>query len=135
MKPRLICTDQWPSYEGIADENTIHATVNHAEKEWVRGFIHTNTLENVWSLFKRSIVGSYHQISVKHMDRYLDEFEFRFNNRSNPYLFRGHSAPAFSFVKFGVQGVDEEGRSSHGRVTRPCPGIPPDAAYSRPKSL
>lgn len=46
------------------------------------------TLENVWSLFKRSIVGSYHQISMKHIDRYLDEFEFRFNNRNNPYLFR-----------------------------------------------
>ena len=54
----------------------------------MRGICHTNTLENVWSLFKRSIIGSYHQISVKHMDRYLDEFEFRFNNRLNPYLFR-----------------------------------------------
>jgi transposase-like protein len=84
----LIVTDEAPNYKGIADKNTIHATVNHSEKEWVRGYIHTNTLENVWSLFKRSIVGSYHQISVKHMDRYLDEFEFRFNNRNNPYLFR-----------------------------------------------
>ena len=54
----------------------------------MRGLAHTNTLENVWSLFKRSIIGSYHQISVKHLDRYLDEFEFRFNNRHNPYLFR-----------------------------------------------
>lgn len=45
-------------------------------------------LENVWTLFKRSIVGSYHQVSEKHLDRYLDEFEFRFNNRDNPYLFR-----------------------------------------------
>ena len=42
----------------------------------------------VWSLFKRSIVGSYHQISTKHMDAYLDEFEWRFNQRDNPYLFR-----------------------------------------------
>lgn len=54
----------------------------------VRGIVHTNTLENVWTLFKRSIVGSYHQVSEKHLDRYLDEFEFRFNNRDNPYLFR-----------------------------------------------
>ena len=84
----LIVTDDAHAYEGIADKNTIHATVNHTQEEWVRGWIHTNTLENVWSLFKRSIVGSYHQISVKHMDRYLDEFEFRFNNRNNPYLFR-----------------------------------------------
>jgi hypothetical protein len=62
--------------------------VDHGDKQWVRGIAHTNTLENVWSLFKRSIVGSYHQVSMKHLDRYLDEFEFRFNNRHNPYLFR-----------------------------------------------
>jgi transposase-like protein len=85
---QLICTDDWKGYEGIADDNTIHASVSHSRGEYVRGQIHTNTLESVWSLFKRSIVGSYHQISVKHMDRYLDEFEFRFNNRHNPYLFR-----------------------------------------------
>jgi ISXO2 transposase-like protein len=54
----------------------------------VRGIVHTNSLENVWSLFKRSIIGSYHQVFMKHLDRYLDEFEFRFNNRKNPYLFR-----------------------------------------------
>jgi transposase-like protein len=84
----VICTDQHKAYEGIADKDTIHATVDHLQKEWVRGIVHTNTLENVWSLFKRSIVGSYHQVSVKHLDRYLDEMEFRFNNRNNPYLFR-----------------------------------------------
>lgn len=50
--------------------------------------MHTNTMENVWSLFKHSIVGSYHQLLMKHLDRYLDEFEFRFNNRPNPFLFR-----------------------------------------------
>jgi transposase-like protein len=58
-------------------------TVDHHQKEWVRGIAHTNTLENVWSLFKRSIIGSYHQVSVKHLDRYLDEFEFRFNTRAS----------------------------------------------------
>jgi transposase-like protein len=83
-----IMTDTWPAYQGIADENTRHETVNHSAEEYVRGECHTNSVENVWSLFKRSIVGSYHQISEKHLDRYLDEFEFRFNNRHNPYLFR-----------------------------------------------
>lgn len=83
-----IMTDDFPAYEGCGDENTRHASVNHSAKEWVRGDIHTNTMENVWSLFKRSIIGSYHQISVKHLDRYLDELEFRFNNRNNPFLFR-----------------------------------------------
>lgn len=84
----LICTDQHPAYRGIGDDNTLHGAVDHAEKQWVRGIVHTNTLEGVWSLFKRSIIGSYHQVSVKHLDRYLDELEFRFNNRNNPFLFR-----------------------------------------------
>ncbi len=83
-----IMTDDFPAYDGCGDSNTRHETVNHSAKEWVRGDVHTNTMENVWSLFKRSIIGSYHQISVKHLDRYLDELEFRFNNRNNPYLFR-----------------------------------------------
>ena len=83
-----IYTDEWPPCKGIADHDTRHETVNHSEEEWVRGDVHTNTVENVWSLFKRSVVGSYHKLSVKHLDAYLDELEWRFNNRNNPYLFR-----------------------------------------------
>jgi transposase-like protein len=83
-----VMTDDFPAYEGIADADTRHETVNHSGGEYVRGECHTNGVENVWSLFKRSIVGAYHQISEKHLDRYLDEFEFRFNNRNNPFLFR-----------------------------------------------
>jgi transposase-like protein len=83
-----IYTDDHPGYRGIEDENTRHESVNHTEEEWVRGDVYTNGVEGVWSLFKRSIVGSYHQLSEKHLDAYLDEFAFRFNNRENPYLFR-----------------------------------------------
>lgn len=83
-----IYTDEHDGYQGIADGNTVHESVNHGAEEWVRGDVHTNTVEGVWSLFKRSIVGSYHQLSAKHLDAYLDEFEFRFNNRENDYLFR-----------------------------------------------
>ncbi len=54
----------------------------------MRGNIHTNGVEGVWSILKRSIVGSYHKISAKHLDAYLDELEFRFNNRKNPFMFR-----------------------------------------------
>ena len=57
-------------------------------EEWVRGIVHTNTIEGVWSLFKRSVVGTYHQLSAKHLPAYLDEMAFRFNNRENAYLFR-----------------------------------------------
>jgi transposase-like protein len=90
VSPQAECimTDDFPAYEGIADADTRHETVNHSGGEYVRGDVHTNGVENVWSLFKRSIVGSFHQVSEKHLDRYLDELEFRFNNRNNPYLFR-----------------------------------------------
>jgi transposase-like protein len=83
-----IYTDKWEAYQGIADEDTEHETVNHSEKEYARGKVHVNSMENVWSLLKRSIIGSYHQVSAKHLDAYLDELEFRFNNRENPYMFR-----------------------------------------------
>ena len=83
-----IMTDDWYAYRGIQDADTKHETVNHSEEEWVRGDVHTNNIEGVWSLFKRSVVGSYHQVSAKHLDRYLNEFEWRFNGRKNPYLFR-----------------------------------------------
>ncbi len=83
-----IYTDEWPAYKGIADKDTRHETVNHSAEEWVRGDVHTNSIENVWSLFKRSVMGSYHKVSHKHLDSYLDELEWRFNNRDNPFLFR-----------------------------------------------
>jgi len=83
-----IYTDEWPAYQGIADEDTRHETVNHSAEEWVRGDVHTNSVEGIWSLLKRSIVGSYHKVSVKHLDAYLNELEWRFNNRSNEHLFR-----------------------------------------------
>jgi transposase-like protein len=83
-----IFTDSWKAYDGIGDEDTRHESVNHFREEWVRGQVHTQTIENVWSLFKRSIIGSYHQLSVKHLPAYLDELEWRYNNRDNPYLFR-----------------------------------------------
>ncbi len=83
-----IYTDEWPAYRGVADEDTKHDTVKHRTGEYVRGDVHTNSIENVWSLLKRSIIGSYHQVSAKHLDAYLDELEFRFNNRENPYMFR-----------------------------------------------
>ncbi len=83
-----IVTDEWPAYRGIQDHDTEHKTVNHGTKQWVNGDAHTNTIENVWSLLKRSIMGSYHKIDPKHLNSYLDELEWRYNNRENPYLFR-----------------------------------------------
>ncbi len=83
-----VYTDQLPAYVGIADADTRHESVNHAKEEWVRGDVHTNGIESVWSLLKRSIIGAYHKVSMKHLEAYLDELEHRFNGRHNKFLFR-----------------------------------------------
>ena len=82
-----IYTDELASYLGIADHNTRHQTVNHSMEQWTLGDVHTNSIEGMWSLFKRSIIGAFHKVSVKHLDRYLDELEWRYNNRDNDHIF------------------------------------------------
>lgn len=83
-----VFTDSNRAYVHLGDKFLRHEMVNHGLNEYVRGDVHTNTIESVWALFKRSIAGSWHHISVKHLPAYLDEMEFRFNGRRNPYLFR-----------------------------------------------
>jgi transposase-like protein len=58
-----------------------HRRVNHSKGEYVRGDAHTNSIESVWSLFKRQIVGTHHYLSPKHLNRYLGEMTWRFNLR------------------------------------------------------
>lgn len=87
-KTELILTDSDSSWGDMNDFDTAHEKVDHSKEEWVRGIVHTNTIEGVWSLFKRGVVGTYHQLSAKHLPAYLDEMAFRFNNRNNAYLFR-----------------------------------------------
>jgi transposase-like protein len=81
-------TDEHKSYGGIGDENTRHETVNHSHHEWVHGRVHTNTVEGVFSLLDRSIMGSYHKVSAKHLPAYLHEVAWKYNNRFNDFLFR-----------------------------------------------
>jgi transposase-like protein len=85
-----IVTDDFKSYPAAIADNDFsenHFTVNHSMKEYVNGEIHTNTVENAFSLLKRGIVGTWHKISAKHLPAYLAEMEFRFNRRKNPDLF------------------------------------------------
>lgn len=87
-KAEAIFTDSDANWGDMTDWDTVHRKVDHSSDEWVRGIVHTNTIESVWSLFKRSVVGTYHQMSAKHLPAYLDEMAFRFNNRENAFLFR-----------------------------------------------
>lgn len=82
-----IYTDSAPTFEAVDFGKAEHASVDHSAQEWVRGDVHTNSIEGVWSLFKRSVIGSYHQLSEKHLPAYLDEFSWRFNRRANDHLF------------------------------------------------
>jgi transposase-like protein len=74
-----LYTDALPSYSGLAQDYA-HQVVDHAV-EYVNGRIHTNGLENFWSLLKRGINGTYVSVEPFHLFRYLDEQSFRFNNR------------------------------------------------------
>jgi transposase-like protein len=88
----VIMTDEWPAYPSAIVkaglEDTCHLTVNHRNGVYVDGDITTNGIESAFSLLKRGIIGSWHKVSAKHLPAYLDEMTFRFNNRSNPFLFR-----------------------------------------------
>jgi transposase-like protein len=74
-----VFTDSAVAYNQLR-KNFVHETVNHAEK-YVDGQVHTNSLENFWSLMKRNLAGTYVAVEPFHLDRYLDEQVFRFNNR------------------------------------------------------
>lgn len=78
---RLI-TDGAGYYKALKSEYN-HFTVNDANGEYVRADIHTNSIESVWALFKRQLIGTHHWVSKKHLQRYIDEMTWRFNRRSN----------------------------------------------------
>jgi transposase-like protein len=74
-----VYTDSLKSYEGLRADY-VHEVVDHA-KEYVRGAVHTNGMENFWSLLKRMIGGTYVSVDAPHLGRYVDEEAFRFNER------------------------------------------------------
>jgi transposase-like protein len=75
----MLYTDASHSYQGLHTEY-VHQVIDHAEG-YVRDRVHTNGLENFWSLFKRMIYGTHHSVEPEHLDRYLDEATYRFNSR------------------------------------------------------
>jgi transposase-like protein len=76
-----VYTDQGVGYDSLAAKDFVHETVNHT-KEYVRGQVHTQGLDNFWSLLKRSLSGTYVAVEPFHLDRYVDEQAFRYNNRA-----------------------------------------------------
>ena len=78
----ILHTDKSASYGQVAREVAEHHAVDHKAGEYVRGGVSTNKLENYFSQLKRSIDGTYHHVSVEHLSRYLDEFDFRYTTRT-----------------------------------------------------
>lgn len=75
-------TDELSAYKVVAEiEELDHDTVKHSKKEYVRGEVHTNTVEGYYSIFKRGMKGVYQHCAEKHLHRYLSEFDFRYSNR------------------------------------------------------
>ena len=74
-------TDKSNLYFGIENWVASHDTVNHSKEEWARGEVSTNTVEGAFGLFKRGMVGTYQHCGVQHLQRYLNEFDFRYSNR------------------------------------------------------
>jgi transposase-like protein len=82
----LVATDEHAGYR-LLDNAYPHQVVRHSGGEYVRGNVHTNNIESFWALLKRGIIGTYHNVSKKYVPLYLNEFQFRQNNRKNEDIF------------------------------------------------
>lgn len=79
-----IMTDKSQLYKKLSKEGFKHQSVNHTREEWVRGSAYTNTIEGFWSQLKRSLNGTYHMVSPKYLQSYVNEFSYRYNARLYP---------------------------------------------------
>jgi len=77
----VVYTDELRSYDSLKRSGYQHRRIHHAEQVYVSGTVHTNTIEGFWSLTKRGIIGVYHAVSAKHLQGYLNEYAYRYNNR------------------------------------------------------
>lgn len=92
----VIVTDESNSYNDVKKVGHLHKSINHSKGQYVDGDVHTNTIEGFWSQFKRSVHGTYHSVSRKHLQLYLDEFSFRYSHRKSNL-----ALPVLIFSKVG----------------------------------
>ncbi len=83
---RVVCTDEASAYRILAKHGYRHESVVHIARQFARGTFHTNSIENFWSLIKRSIEGQFHSIGVKHLGAYVDETAYKFNRRGTDFF-------------------------------------------------
>ena len=92
----VVVTDESNSYNDVKKIGHLHESINHSNGQYVDGDVHTNTIEGFWSQFKRSVHGTYHSVSRKHLQLYLDEFSFRYSHRKSDV-----ALPVLIFSKVG----------------------------------
>lgn len=103
-----VYTDELASYGSIGRRGYRHHRVHHAQKVYVLGDAHTNTIENFWSQLKRSLDGTHHAVSKKYLQRYLDEFCFRYNHRKDlRHMFK-------TWMALVCQGASQAGHPLYG---------------------
>nr|WP_246839077.1 IS1595 family transposase [Leptospira wolffii] len=86
-KDSIIMTDEFRSYNILDRRGYDHRKINHSEYQYAFNGIHVNNVEAFWSIFKRGLVGSFHHVSGKYLQNYIDEFTYRFNHRKDPHIF------------------------------------------------
>ena len=79
----IVYTDELPVYVNLPAHGYQHRRINHSAKVYVQGDVHTNTIDGFFSLLKRGIGGAYHSVSAKYLQRYVDEYVFRYNHRND----------------------------------------------------
>lgn len=83
MPASMVYTDEYKVYNRLTSEGYAHRRINHSEKVYVSGDVHTNTIEGFWSLVKGGIGGVYHAVSATHLQMYLNEYAWRYNHRDD----------------------------------------------------
>jgi transposase len=78
----IICTDEHSAYDLLGAAGYDHHKIAHGKGEYVRASVHTNSIEGFWSQLKRSVNGTFHQVSPQHLQAYVNEFAFRYNRRA-----------------------------------------------------
>src|SRR5712691_1701567 len=87
LRATLVAHNDAGGYRKLHLSGYPHDSVAHMRGEYVRGNVHTNSIESFWSLLKRGVIGTYHNVSRKYLPLYRNEFVFRFNNRKTEDIF------------------------------------------------
>jgi transposase-like protein len=102
MPDATVFTDEHQAYNGLAKRGYAHHRVNHSARIYVRGNVHTNTIEGFWSLLKNGIRGTHHAVGAGYLQSYVNEYVFRYNHR-------GDDAPMFQTMLARIQKVPASG--------------------------